>query len=332
MGSAARVAFLLSATLPERMAIVSQSAPQPPVTKPPNAFSQLLIALAARIAPKVKTQNTQDVKQETVLERYRREIDSFEEDREELGAKLVRKSFTFVAYVVPFLIAFFIGREIGDYYSGPLNLDDGWSGGMHIAAWGGEAALGMMVISTARAWRQFKKDPGSESWLFASGFFFIALTLASCFAQWVIADNHIHPNVFNNYAALIFRVAMPTGADIAAMLWLGIMRYKSLKQYLTERQQKAQAIQLLSEVEITIQEAEQSAARRNQQAEQALLMQQKFSDLVLQISEISGEGMVSLAKLAMQREPSFRLLTDTSPNGVHPTTNQDPAENKAVLE
>lgn len=306
---------------------------QPPAPKEPGAFSQLLLALARRIAPQSEgTSSPPEAPKETVIERYRREIDSFEEDREDLGAKLVRKVFTFLAYVAPFLIAFFIGREIGDYYSGPLNLDDGWSGGMHIAAWGGEAALGMMVISTAKAWRGYKKDPGSESWLLASGVFFLVLTLASGFAQWVIAFNHVHPVVLSDYAALVFRVAMPTGADLASLLWLGIMRYKSLKHYLAERQQKAQAIQLLSEVEITIKEAEQAAERRNQQAEQALQMQQKFSDLVLQISEISGEGMVQLARLAMQREPSFRLLTDTSPNGAHPASGKEGKEDEALLE
>lgn len=298
-----------------------------PAPKTPSAFSQLLLALSHRLAPQGRVESSS---KETVIERYRREIEGFEEDREDLGAKLVRKTFTFVAYIAPFLVAYFIGREIGDYYSGTLNLDDGWSGGMHIAAWVGEAALAMMVISTSRAWRQYKKDPGGESWLFTSGLFFILFTLASCFAQWVIAYNHIHPQVFSDYAALVFRVSMPTAADIACMLWLGIMRYKSLKQYLSEKQQKAQAIQLLSEVEISITEAEQSAQRRNQQAEQALLMQQRFSELVLQISEISGEGMIEIARLAakagMQSQP-FRLIGEgTNHNGAHPSASKEGKE------
>lgn len=312
---------------------MSTPAPTTPPKAPTfiSAVSQLALAITScftgRKAKSVLEKNM------TTLERYRQQIDSFDEDREDLGSKLVRKVFTFVAFIAPFLVAYFIGKEIGDYYSGPLNLDDGWSGGMHVAAWVGEASLAMMVISTARAWRQYKNDPLGESWLFISSLFFILFTLASCFAQWVIAYNHIHPHVFSDYAALIFRVSMPTTADIACMLWLGIMRYKSLKQYLSEKQQKAQAIQLLNEVEISIKEAEQSAERRNEQAQQAIEIQRKFSNLVLQISEISGEGMIEIARLATKAGGPFRLLEDgANHNGARSFSRKEGKEDETVLE
>jgi hypothetical protein len=253
---------------------------------------------------------------QTPLDRYRELIDRFDEDREGLGAKIVRKTFTFAAYAFPFLIASFVGKEIGDYYSGPFNPADGWSGGMHIVAWLGEAALAMMVISTAAAWRHYKADPGYTPKLLASGITFLVFTLESCFAQWVIAYNHIRPHLLSDYAALVFRVGMAPCVDIASLLFLSIMGYKSLKQYLGEMQQKAQAIRLLNEAEIAIKDAQQDAERRSEQATQYLEGQKAWQGLILEISRINGQATIELAKAALTQGGKLQLLPPEREAGV----------------
>src|SRR5579872_6860494 len=54
----------------------------------------------------------------THFERYRSLIDSFDEDRENWFEKLVRWFFLLMAYTLPLVVAYAMGREIGDAYGG----------------------------------------------------------------------------------------------------------------------------------------------------------------------------------------------------------------------
>jgi soluble cytochrome b562 len=221
----------------------------------------------------------------------------------------VRKLFTVAAYVFPFLAAYFIGKEIGDYYSGPFDPGDGWSGGTHIIAWAGEAALAMMVLATATAWRRYQADPAYTPKLMAALASFVVFSLASCLAQWVITYNHLRPQVASDYAALIFRVGMVPCVDIAALLYLSIMSAKSLKHYLGEMQQKAQAIRHLAEAEIAIEEAQQSALQRQEEAKQYLAGRAELQNLITEIARINGQALVEQAKAAVgQHTTPLHLL------------------------
>lgn len=244
----------------------------------------------------------------TPLDRYREMIDHFDEDREGLGARVVRKVFMIAAYVFPFLVAYAIGKEIGDFYGGPLDLADGWSLGTHTVAWAGEAALAMMVLSTATAFRRYKTDSSYTPKLIASIVSFIVFTLASSFAQWWIATAHIKPTSVADYAALIFRVGMVPCVDVAALLYLSIMGYKSLRQYLGEMEQKAQAIRLLNEAEIAIEDAQAGAKQRREQAIQYQAGQAALQELVLEIGKIQGRVMVEMAKSALTQTPRLEIV------------------------
>lgn len=300
--------------------------PQQPA---PSAWSQIVGALAERIRtpapPPAATASPAQETRETILERMKAKVETFDEDKEGIGAKIVRKLFTLAAYLLPFLVAYAIGKEIGDYYGGSLNLSDGWSLGMHTLSWGGEAALAMMVISTATAWRRFKKDPGAGGKLLSSGIAFVVFTLASCSAQWVIAFNHIHPTIPGDYIPLVFRVSMAPCVDIAALLWLSIMGLKSLKTELAELQQKKTAIIELTEAEIAITDAQEGANQRREQMQQALETQKRFAALVMELSEISGQGMVELAKMAVAGGANFRRLGEPGQtNGATVPTKANP--------
>jgi hypothetical protein len=84
--------------------------------------------------------------------------------------------------------------------------------------------------------------------------------------------------------------------DIASMLYLSIMGYKSLKKFLAEQQQKAEAIKQLNEAELTIQAAQQEVARRQKEAEQYLAQKQRREELLLRIEEIHSQAMVQTAQ------------------------------------
>src|SRR5579885_56269 len=236
----------------------------------------------------------------TPLERHRRAVEGFDEDRETLAEKAVRYLFLALAYVLPFLVALSVGKEIGDAYSSTADyFADGWSIGTHTVAYAGELALAMMVLSTATAFRRYKADASYTPKLLSSVFFFLLVIIASGLAQWCIAEQHIHPKNTADLAALIFRVAMPPAVDIDSMVYLSIMGYKSLKKFLAEQQQKAEAIRLLNEAELTIQAAQQEAERRQKEAEQALAMKERREALLLRIEEIHSQAMIDTAQRAL---------------------------------
>jgi hypothetical protein len=92
------------------------------------------------------------------FERYRKLIDSFDEDRETPLEKGVRWLFLLLAYLLPVAVAYAMGKEIGDAYGGPFSWSDGWSLGMHTVAMAGEFALAMMTLSAATALRRMVTD------------------------------------------------------------------------------------------------------------------------------------------------------------------------------
>ncbi len=274
----------------QRIQPSSAFTPQTPTAPAPQQIGQA--PAPQNIAPAAPTI--------TPLEKHRARIEAFEEDRETLAEKAVRSLFLGLAYVLPFLVSLSVGKEIGDAYADTANyFADGWSIGTHTVAYAGELALAMMVLSTATAIRRYKADASYTPKLLSSIFFFLVFIVASGLAQWFIAEQHIHPKNTADLAALIFRVAMPPAVDIASMLYLSIMGYKSLKKFLAEQQQKAEAIRLLNEAELTIQAAQQEAERRHKEAESALAMKERREALLLRIEEIHSQAMIDTAQRAL---------------------------------
>lgn len=252
---------------------------------------------------------------QTPLERHRARIESFEEDRETLPERAVRYLFLTLAYVLPFIVALAIGKEIGDAYSGTTDFwADGWSIGTHTVAYAGEFSLAMMVLSTAAAFRRYKADSSYTPKLLSSLFFFFLFIAASSLAQWFIAEQHIHPQNTADLAALIFRVTMPPAVDVASMLYLSIMGYKSLKKFLEEQQQKANAIKLLNEAELTIQAAQQEVERRQKEAEQYLAQKERRENLLLRIEEIHSQAMVDTAQRVLLGKPGPVHIEEAHPH------------------
>src|SRR5260370_21184935 len=125
------------------------------------------------------------------FERYRKLIDSFDEDRENWFEKLVRSLFLLLAYVLPVAVAYAMGKEIGDAYGGPFSWSDGWSLGTHVVAMAGELALAMMTLSAATALRRMAQDARYAPKCIGTCLAFLLFALASGLAQWFLSSSHI---------------------------------------------------------------------------------------------------------------------------------------------
>src|SRR5206468_1201989 len=83
--------------------------------------------------------------------------------------------------------------------------------------------------------------------------FFLLFSLASGLAQWFIALLHVGGlHTPAALAALIFRVAMVPAVDIASLLFLAVMNFKSLKKFVADQRVRAQAIRDINEAELEI--------------------------------------------------------------------------------
>ena len=163
--------------------------------------------------------------------------------------------FTIAAYVGPFIVALAVAQEIADTYSGAFAWGNSWSVGTHIVAWFGELGLAALTVSIATAVRRVVADEEMLPRLVASIVAFVVFSLASGLAQWYVATLHVSPATGSGQAALIFRVAMPVAIDLASMLYLSIMKVKSLKRYLAEQAQKAEAIEQVNKSHLRVEQA-----------------------------------------------------------------------------
>jgi len=238
----------------------------------------------------------------THFERYRNLIDSFDEDRETFLEKMIRWLLLLLAYALPLVVAYAMGKEIGDAYGGVFNFNDGWSLGTHVVAMAGELALTMMTFSAASALRKSSTDKSYTPKFMSSVVAFLLFAVASGLAQWFIASGHIktvdlsgHANI-SGFAALIFRVAMVPGVDVAALLFLAVMNFKSLKKFVADQRIRAQAIRDLNEAELEIQRAQSTARRRESEEQQDIEMKEQRNGVWLEMDRMNAQNMIADAK------------------------------------
>ncbi len=247
------------------------------------------------------------------FERYRRLIDSFDEDRENTFEKLVRWLFLLLAYALPVIVAYAMGKEIGDAYGGAFSWSDGWSLGTHVVAMAGEFALAMMTLSAATALRRMATDPGYAPKFVGSVASFLLFSVASGLAQWFIASRHIAPRDTSSLVALIFRVSMVPAVDIASLLFLAVMSFKSLKKFVADQRVRAQAIRDINEAELEIERAQAGAARRQQEERQDLVMKEQRNQVWLELDKLHAQSMLAHAKQQAMLNAGSTSVTPDAP-------------------
>ena len=261
------------------------------------------------------TEDTPLPQKNTHFERYRTLIDSFDEDRETFLEKVIRWLLLLLAYALPIVVAYAMGKEIGDAYGGKFDINDGWSLGTHVVAMAGEFALTMMTFSAASALRKSATDKSYTPKFISSVVAFLLFAVASGLAQWFIASGHIktvdlsgHANI-SGFAALIFRVAMVPGVDIAALLFLAVMNFKSLKKFVADQRIRAQAIRDLNEAELEIERAQSTARRRELEEQQDIEQKEQRNAVWLEMDRMNAQHMIADAQRRALPPPPTTIIT-----------------------
>jgi len=153
-----------------------------------------------------------------------------------------------------------------------------------------------MTFSAASALRKMATDKSYTPKFYGSVVAFLLFACASGLAQWFIASLHIAPTNKAGLAALVFRVAMVPAVDVAALLFLAVMNFKSLKKFVADQRTRAQAIRDLNEAELEIQRAQSTARRRETEERQDIEMKEARNSVWLEMDRINADNLIADAK------------------------------------
>ncbi len=230
------------------------------------------------------------------FQKLREEVQRFDEDKRHMLERLLIFLFTILSYLLPVVLAVFVGWEIGDIYGGVWRAGDAFSQTMHVVAWSGELVQASFVIAIAFAARAYARNKSHLWWLLAASFFFLVFIMASGLAQYYVAELHLAVSNRAGQVGLLFRVVMPALVDIGGAIFLAVVNIKDLKKYLVQLEQKAEALEKLNQSHLRVEEAQEAARRAKQQHDQYMESLQRSQELVNKLQELITSGVIESAR------------------------------------
>ncbi len=108
---------------------------------------------------------------------------------------------------------------------------------------------------------------------------------------------------------------MVPAVDIAALLFLAVMNFKSLKKFVADQRIRAQAIRDLNEAELEIQRAQSTARRRETEEQQDIEMKEQRNAVWLEMDRMNAQNMIADAqRRALPAPPSTIITPDEDTN------------------
>jgi hypothetical protein len=228
--------------------------------------------------------------EEPLLERYRRQIDEFDEDREPLLGRLIRQVLVAAAYVGPLVVAWVVGLELGDAFAGGSWRWDSYNVGMHVVSLLAELLTGGLALASAHALKKVLSDRAYLARCVSAALLFVMLSGGSCIALWWVISLH------GNYPLWVelSRVILGPCVDVGAIVVLATLEFRSLARHLQTIHQKADAIHQLAEADIRLREAEQAALNRQREAEQFLEARRLYEETLAEMSKLQMRGTLKV--------------------------------------
>lgn len=217
--------------------------------------------------------------------------------------KSVHALFALLAYAGPLIVAIAAGWWIGDGYAGPFKWQ-GDSAGVHIISFFGELALAMLTLTCARIIKRSANDRAMWKYLAVTGLVLLVFSAASATAQWFLILNNIRaagydPSQMAVIVMLAFRVVMPLGIDIAALLYLSIHGYRSLRQKLAQIDERGEAFEKIHVRMLAMQEREDKARRDREDAEAERARRKAAEETLNHIMEMQSNAAIAQLEKAL---------------------------------
>jgi len=212
--------------------------------------------------------------------------------------------YALMSYVAPTLAALAAGWWIGDGYAGPFAWN-GASAGVHLISILGELALVAITLTAARTIKKAANDRTMWRYLIAIGAALLIFSVASALAQWFLILNDVRaagydPSSAGVVAMLLFRVIMPVGVDIAALLYLSIHGHRSLKHKLAQIDERGEAFEKLHERMLRMQMLEEKARKEREDAEAERARRQKAEETLNRLMEMQTTAALEAIERALR--------------------------------
>jgi hypothetical protein len=231
-------------------------------------------------------------------QQFRREAESFDEEKASLGEKALRLLFSLLAYLAPSLLAVFIGLAVGDAFT-PPGSSFFYSWYAHLLSITLESCLPMLGFVVALTFRRAAKDRSQVAVCAVCCLLFLALGIGNAVVQVFMVSTHFSLNRADA-PAILFRSGAPLIVDTISSLYLAITGAKSLKRYLADRRAVMEAVRDMAGINILLEQQQDQAALNRMQALMDMQSKRERAATWNELERIQNKAIVENARRNMQ--------------------------------
>jgi hypothetical protein len=193
-------------------------------------------------------------------ERFRRLVETFDEDKQEPLEWLLRQGITVFCYAAPFVLAVFIGMAVGDKFA---TGQAGWAvAGIHLLSLFLEIAMPILGLVTTIVFRRALRDRASIGPFIGVGLFFLVVSIGNAVALLVVMEQAqtLSLSDLATTTAILVRSFGALILDVACTVYLGIANVRSLRKYIADQRRKIEAVRDVNAVNIELDQTSMRAA------------------------------------------------------------------------
>lgn len=255
-----------------------------------------------------QVQNAQDQAMQLIVTRaaertdeFRRDAESFDDEKAPFAEKALRAIFTAFAYIVPITLAYFIGQAVGDSFT-PVGSSVGYTQYAHFLSIALEMSLPILGFCVSLTFRRAAKDRSQVAICAVIVLLFLAVGFGNAAVQVFMVTKNIGSLNVSDQAAVYFRAGAPLFIDLISTLYLAIIGGKSLKRYLADKRAVMEAVRDISGVNILLESQQNQAALNQMQAMMDMQSKQQRAATWNKLEALQAEKMVKSAEKAMRDE------------------------------
>lgn len=231
-------------------------------------------------------------------EQFRREAESFDDEKAPGGEKVLRFVFSAFAYVVPSVLAVVVGLAVGDAFT-PAHASSFYAWYAHLLSITLEASLPIMGFVTALTFRRAARDRAQVAICAVASLMFLGLGIGNAIVQVFMVTQNMGALNDSDKAAVLFRACAPLIVDTICAFYLAVTGAKSLKRYLADKRAVIEAVRDISGINILLESQQHTAALNEMQALMDMQSKQKRAETWNRIESLQAEKMVRQAEKAM---------------------------------
>ncbi|HEU5377565.1 MAG TPA: hypothetical protein VFV38_19250 [Ktedonobacteraceae bacterium] len=234
-------------------------------------------------------------------ERFRKEAESFDDEKAPLGEKGLRVLFSAFAYLVPIALAYFIGQAVGDAFT-PAGSTDGYSQYAHFLSIALEMSMPILGFCVSLTFRRAAKDRSQVALCSVFFVLFLGIGLGNAVVQIFMVTQSLGALNERDQSAVLFRAASPLIIDLICTLYLSVTGAKSLRRYLADKRAVIEAVRDIAGINVLLESQQQTAAINQMTAMMDMQSKQQRAVTWNRLEALQAQSMIKNAEKAMRGE------------------------------